>query len=253
VICDPLGGGGTTGNNKNGLQAQLTYLPQTSSEIQAYLNNSPQPALTTTMFAPTAHDVVTSKTPIILNQLNVTTRSFDQGFQNGSGATITDTQGNLLTEYFSLRIDSNIMLNQGDPEGNYQLAVISDDGSIVYLMPGIPAVSTSWINSDKQHSAMLDCASNTIALKQNLPVPLHVDYFQGPKVRLGLILLWRLDPHSLTYSECGTARGDDYIFKQVGTDPSKAQTPFLQLLADGWAVIPAANYYLQTGTNTCPK
>jgi len=237
----------------------LTYLPANSPEVENYkVNRSANPLLVNS-FLPTSHSVVSTPTPIILSQLNITPRDFILGFQDGSGSSLKDLSGNTLNEYFSLHLDSKLMLNATDTEGDYQLAMITDDGAILMLTPpsGIPQ---EWINGDGPHSAKLNCARKTISLTKGVPVPIHIDYYQAPQVRLAFMLIWRLNPSPLTDPECEQNRSDNYFFAPSGTDPSAPdynpavpRQPYMDLLVRGWSVIPAANYYLVTGTNNCAK
>ena len=107
TVCDPFGGNGGAGTSQNGIEAKLTYLPVNATAIAT--------GLSTASFDPTAPDVVVSPVRLILSQLNVTTRPFTEGFATkGSGDKLTDLNGDLLDEYFSVRGTANIRLGPSD-------------------------------------------------------------------------------------------------------------------------------------------
>lgn len=246
VVCNPFGTAPTGSGNQNGIQANLTYLPASSAVISAG-------GLNTSAFAAGTFDVVPEPTPIFLNQLNVPTVDFTQGFKDGAGGSLKDLSGNQLLEYFSLHLDTEISLNAADTEGDYKLAILSDDGAVVTLSPAGQSALT-WINNDGAHANRLGCAADTIHLRPGLSVPVHVDYFQGPRYRIALILMWKkVVPGAVNSSEpeCGVQRDDGYYFTQTANGP-KPTVNYQGLLNRGFKPIPAANYYLPNGgVNPC--
>src|SRR5690606_11446090 len=143
LVCDPFGGDRVV-NAKNGLEAQLTYLPATNATVK---NN--HMALTTDSFAPGATDVTVAPAQIFLSQINTPTTLFSKGFKTSTGSTLKDLKGNTLVEWFSIRAQGMIMLNASDLEGDYQFALLSDDGSVMRIdRTGTGSSFETWINND---------------------------------------------------------------------------------------------------------
>jgi hypothetical protein len=244
TVCDPFGGGGTVTKN-SGIEAELTYLPSNSPVISA--GN-----LSTASFAPGATDVVQSPVRLILSQLAVSTRPFTEGFSaKDSGEKLTDLDGNILDEYFSVRGTSSIKLGAGDAEGDYEMALLSDDGSILDLDTASTGSYERWINSDGTHGNGFTCASKTLHLTNGLEVPMRLNYYQGPRVRIALMLLWRLKNASAE-PECGSFRGDTYFFTPTASDPSVPTANYNAVLSRGWKPLAPGNFALpDSKTNPC--
>jgi hypothetical protein len=243
TVCDPFGGGGVT-TKQNGIEASLTYLPADAAAIAT--------GLSTASFEPTAPDVVRSPVRLILSQLNVTTRPFTEGFAiKGTADKLVDLNGDVLDEYFSVRGSANIRLAAGDAAGDYEMALLSDDGSVLDLDPTGSGNYERWIDSDGTHSNGFTCAPKVLHMTPGLEIPMHVNYYQGPRVRIALMLLWR--PKAATAEpECGHIQGDSYYFTPVGSDPSVATANFDALLARGWKPLAPANFVLPgSKTNPC--
>jgi hypothetical protein len=245
AVCNPFGGGEGTGNVENGILASLTYLSATSPEVEAG-------GLLVSSFFAGAPGVQSEPNPIVLNQLNVPTVDFSQGFVGADGKTLEDLNGNELIEWFSLHMDAQIKLNPGDQAGNYQFGVLSDDGSILSLAPSGSGPLQDWITNDGEHSNTLGCASSTVAMTEGQAIPIHLDYFQGPRYKIALILMWRLNPASLSDVQCGVNEGDPYYFTDTASAPPVPTANYEALLNRGWTPVPAANFYLENGvTNPC--
>ena len=249
VVCDPFGtsGGGAT----SGLQASLTYIPPNSPENTT---SAEIDALTVSSFLAGAPDVVSENTQIFLSQLDVPDQDFTDGFQAANGQSLTDLSGNVLVSFFALHIDSNLVLPSGMPAGDYEFAVLSDDGAIVSIgAPGSSTANQQLINNDGAHSNTIGCSSTTVSMSAGQSIPLHVEYFQGPPVRLGLILFWRpiAAGQSLADSQCGVNEGDSYYFMDSSTGPQPTQN-YQDFLSRGWQVVPPSAFVLPSGTtNPC--
>jgi hypothetical protein len=249
VVCNPFGE--TGGSANSGLQATLTYIPPNSPENTT---SAEIDMLTVASFLSGAPDVVTENTEVFLSQLDVPDQNFTDGFQGANGTSLTDLSGNVLVSFFALHIDSELVLPSGMPAGNYQFAVLSDDGSIVSIgAAGSSVASQQLIDNDGPHSNTLGCATQTVSLSAGQSIPLHVEYFQGPPVRLGLILFWRQISagQSLSDSLCGVEEGDSYYFTDSSSGPQPTQN-YQNLLSRGWQVVPPSAFVLPSGTsNPC--
>ena len=121
AVCNPFGSGGNS--PKNGLQGTLSYLPHNDNGGCQGLDD---------FFSRAKPDT----TPIYLPQLDITTRSFLDGFIKGDGTKVKDDDNDDLIQNFSLTLQSNIQLTASDSEGSYQFALVSDNGARRQHGPG---------------------------------------------------------------------------------------------------------------------
>jgi hypothetical protein len=253
VVCDPLGGNGAgTLSAQNGLLASLSYLP--SGYVGEYSG---------------VEDFMKIATPISANlyfsQLDVPTEMFTQGFAAGDGKLLTDPQGNPLIQFFALRFQSVLQLSASDDPGYYQFAILSDDGSILYLDQSGDAENTNenklseFLSDDGDHPTTMSCASNAIYFDKTTQLPMRFDYFQGPKYNIALVLLWRKvgDAASCGNSSsfydvaCGQSGNDTFFNPNVV--PSAPTSLYEGMLQRGWKPLNSGNYVLPSsaGSNPC--
>ena len=233
-VCDPFRSGGVS-TAEQGILGSLSYLQ----------NSAPR--------ANNIADFEKYGTPVdvelFFNQLNVPTRMFDQGFQTQNGTALLDPQGNTLYEWFMLHFETNIRLSFADSPGNYQFAVLSDDGSIVQINQGTGYEVL--INNDGVTASRLGCATQTVSMDATTSLPMKLDYFQGPRYNIALVLLWRRIPDTacglttpFVDPMCGQS-GNDVYFDPTQV-PSVPTDNWIQLLDRGWNVLNPANFYLPT-------
>jgi hypothetical protein len=248
-VCDPLGNGSTTVKSNNGLVGSLRYLtpaqltdPKLGSDYAnfsevyngglGYYNGN-----------------------VFLSSVNVPTRDFTEGFSDNSGGVLLQTDGTTLIQYFALQLQSVLVLGHLNP-GKYQLAVLSDDGSILTVKGGVAGANGSSsdlvINNDGAHSNLLGCNALPVTLSANSAFPLTLQYYQGPPVSIAAMVLYRQAPSDNSLDpDCGIGKGDDYYFSRA-TNPSTPLAPYQALQARGWSPLPAANYELPGATvNPC--
>lgn len=243
TVCDPFGSGGTS-TRQNGFDAKLTYILPNSPVIAA--------GLTTASFETGSTDVVTSPIRLILSQLAISTRPFTEGFAaKDTGAKLTDLNGDILNEYFSVRGAANLKLGPTDMAGDYEIALLSDDGSILDVDQNANGNYTRWVDNDGTHGNTFACAPNVLTMTATSEIPMRMNYYQGPRVRIALMMLWRLK-NATAEMECGHLRADDYYFVPVGTNPSSPTANYNALLTRGWKPLSPANYVLPNQTvNPC--
>lgn len=202
---------------------------------------------------------------LFLNKVDVPTRMFDSGFTSSKGDALENENGEVLTEWFALDLASKLKLASDEAEGNYQLAILSDDGATLFLDSDssvgssndlVP--STKLISSEGAHQTKLGCAGKSIPIGRDSRIPIRLTYFQGPRYHIALTLLWRkVDPSAgrtaLNEIECGR-EGNEYYF-QPGNQTTAAvpKAPYLGLLARGWRPLRAENFELTSGYNLCSK
>ena len=242
-VCDPFGTGGTAGPD-HGIFGHLWYLtpdmPQYThvADYQTYGLSAP--------------------VDLYFSQLNVPTRKFDEGFTTQDGTLLQTPQGTTLYEWFSLHFETTIKLSRLDTAGEYQFAVLSDDGSVMSINDTGTGYRTL-INNDGVTPSRLGCAAESITFDNSTSLPIKVDYFQGPRYHIALILLWReipscsgptTDPTVLSETQCGKAGNGMYFdYTQVPQPPTQV---WLDMLSRGWKVLSPENYYLPDYVTTNP-
>ncbi len=232
TVCNPFGEGETVSRTQ-GLHGRLFYLPESAprySSVGDYLANGIDPGLN-----------------LFFNQLYTPTRPFDRGFVAQDGSVLKAPDGSTLYEHFALQLKSNLKLGANDAEGRYQLALLSDDGSVLRADLDDAAGSQVVVNNDIVTPTRMACASFTINLNASSRIPIEVDYFQGPRYHIALVALWRkiddgAGTDALADPACGRA-GNDLYFDSTRNPP--APLPEFQGLIDrGWRVIAPENFEL---------
>ncbi|MBN8541895.1 MAG: hypothetical protein J0L82_16000 [Deltaproteobacteria bacterium] len=191
---------------------------------------------------------------LFLNKVDVPTRMFDTGFTSADGKALVNEDDELLTEWFALELKSRLKLASDEPEGLYQLAVLSDDGSTLFLTE--QAQESTLISNEGAHQTKLGCASKSIAMTKDLRLPMRLTYFEGPRYHIALTLMWRKvdgTSGSLAEKEC-RAEGNEYFFKPATNSAvAVAKAPYLGMLERGWRPLKAENFELSSGHNLCSK
>lgn len=240
VVCNPFGnaGGGLEANH--GLVGQLWYAPGyygDFSHVEDFEDLG-----------------IKVSTPLYFDQLNVPTRLFKEGFQASDGSLITTAKGDSVIDYFALRFDSVIQLSPNEKPGWYQFAILSDDGSVVRI--GDSDDSRLLINNDGHHASRLGCADRGVWFNGDTRRPIRIDYFQGERYHMALVLLWRRLPEfdSCPYDPACGREGNDEFF-DANYAPSKPEPTWIHMLARGWSVVGADNFVLpgEAATNPCPN
>ncbi len=176
--------------------------------------------------------------PLFFTDLWIPTRSFTSGFP-----TISDR-----TEYFALDIRSKLQPSTTMQVGQYQLGILSDDGSIISQIDN-NGLETDLVRQDSYTSTKFGCASSPITLTSTEKIKLHVRYFQGPRDAIALVLLYRPWSQSNVNAPiaCGTTDRNFFgPFPAPVKDPNDrtypANTKYSELLTQGWMPIPAASF-----------
>ncbi|MDZ4660727.1 MAG: hypothetical protein SGJ18_03825 [Pseudomonadota bacterium] len=187
-----------------------------------------------------------SNNPLFLSQLNVPTRMFDVGFLIDGGDFVRDEQNKVLIEYFALDIYSELRLTNQNVPGNYQVALLSDDGSILDAKISSDAYSTI-VNNDGNHPTRLGCGATTLQMNADTRLPIRLKYFQGPRYHIALMMLWRKVNGTVPPSEplCGVTGNETWF------DPQNQQPTanFNSLLSRGWQVVKPNNFKLPNNHN----
>lgn len=234
-VCDPFSD--EQGQTRNqGIKGNLYYLtndqPEYSS-VNDYLN-----------FGHFVEGV-----DLFFNQLHIPTRPFDRGFTTMSGHTVTTVNGDTLYEWFALHFQGRISKGESQP-GAYQFAILSDDGAIMKIDRGNGL--EEFINNDGNHPTRMACASEPLYLGNGDKLPFTLDFHQGPRYHIALMLLWRPWPEDNKWKDtmCGK-EGNDLFFDSTKNPPAP-QAAYQGLLARGWEPVPTINYYLPEANEASP-
>lgn len=223
LICDPFSATTTCSSN---VKAQIYRL----DESQRTLHGTE--GLDTYFTYGTRLDA-----QVYLDRLFIPTVPFTTGFPASTGATLADENGDVLIEYFAMKLTTNLTLPSNAAAGTYQIALLSDDGTRLTLSQ----TGERLIDNDGSHPTTLGCATRTIDLQPGEKLPIAIDYYQGPRMHIALTLMWRKVTPSTTLSEplCSQG-GNDFYFGPNYDDYSNAYG-FGQLTERGWTPVPAAN------------
>lgn len=239
TVCNPFGGG--SAGRDQGLKGELFYLPPNLPHYQnvsAYIENGTRVDAT-----------------LYFDQVNVPTRPFDAGFITTAGEVMKTPTGDTLYEWFGIRFESKIRLTNQDVAGKYQFALIADDGAV--LLEKLADGSTrTLVNNDGEHATKFKIATQPVTLDHNGELPIEVRYYQGPRMHIAAMVLWREWPEGTdAYKDpLDGVSGNDTFFNS-GVSPSQPQVKYQQLLARGWRPVPAANFFLpsEVPANPCPE
>lgn len=224
VVCDPFDPG-TPGPN-DGLIAQLYYRGQGQNRWYS-----------TTDFINLGQK---SQQKLFFSSLNVPTRVFQMGFPSETGASLKDDSGNVLNEYFALSLNSILKLAPNDEEGEYEFALLSDDGAMMYVRDA-DGVYQTIVANDGDHPTRLGCGQK-INMNRATELVVKLDYYQGPRFHISLIPMWRKVTASTTPEpRCGQL-GNSLFFDF--NNNSQPQPAYNELLSRGWKPIHADNWNL---------
>lgn len=187
---------------------------------------------------------------LFLSELNVPTRKFDLGFINQAGESLKNASGNTLYEYFSLHMETQIQLTANQLEGPYQFALLSDDGAVMSVDTG--SGMEVLVNNNGQHPTRFAGATRAVNLSRDHAVSVNIEYNQGPRYHIALVLMWRPWPQAGA-SDPALGTSGNNLFFDFNVQPAAPQQAYKDLLARGWSVVPSANFKLPgvVATNPC--
>jgi hypothetical protein len=239
TLCDPFNTGGTAADR--GLVGNLVYLedsqPRYTSARQYIENGTPV------------------QSTIYLDKLFIPTRRFDLGFFTQDGTLVLNSNNQPLYEYFGVRMESELQIAATEPEGWYQLSTLSDDGSVVSLKNTDGSLSPL-VSSDGNHPTRMGCATKSIYMTRGQKVPIVLEYYQGPRYHISMVLMWRplpagADPNAAVSDiQCGQ-QGNSMYF-DYNTVPSTPTPTYYDLLTRGWKPLENENYHFPAqASNPC--
>lgn len=222
--CDPLNSNSRTSCDKR-LKAKLYFQPGSPTYSDGWSDVN--------MYLQSGHYVG----EIFFSDLFIPTRSFSTGFPG------VDQR----TEFFALDITTKLQVSSEMPAGNYQLGIISDDGSIVsYTNSSNQEIEL--VNQNTYTSSKLGCANQSVTLSNNQKIDLRVRYFQGPQTAIGLVLMYRPWSQSALNTPISCGFISDSLFGafpvpvRTNGDRSYPGTSYEQLIDQGWKPIPSSSF-----------
>lgn len=237
LVCDPFDGGPSNPTNPDygrGLKASLYYLRDDQPRYQHvndYINNG-----------------MKADQFLFFTKLNVPTRMFSVGFPTESGSLVKRDDGENLYEYFALRLSTVLHLGPDDEEGEYELAILSDDGA-VWKLRGTDGQYQVVVDNDGDHPTKMGCGS-TITMTKATEKLMQFDYYQGPRYHISVIPMWRKKVAGQAAEvRCGQS-GNNLFFNENTSSP---QAAYNELLSRGWKPLDRDNYSLPVSTifNPC--
>lgn len=239
TVCDPFTAG-TTARDR-GLVGNLVYLEDSQpryTRVRDYIDNG-TPIQSTLYF----------------DKLFVPTRAFDLGFYTQDGRLVVNQNDQPIYEYFGLRLESQIMLGDAEEPGWYQFAILSDDGAMLNLKNTNGSLTTI-VDNDGTHPTRMGCATEAVYLGRNDKMPVVIEYYQGPRYHISLVVLKRKladgeDPHApIMDAQCGQQGNGMYFNSNVV--PSAPQPTYYNMLTRGWKALDNENYYFpEQASNPC--
>ena len=236
LVCDPFGGGSSGPQIDGGIKAELYYLAEGQERyknVQDYIDYGTK-----------------SNQNLFFTDINVPTRLFDTGFPLQTGEVVKNDLGEDLFEYFALNLKTIIQLGPDDEEGEYELALLSDDGALLKVRNENGEYEVI-VNNDSNHPTRMGCGTQTVNMTHETELVSQILYYQGPRHHISLIPMWRkVEPNIAKDPLCG-ATGNSKFFDY--NNNSKPQKSYKDLLARGWKPLSASNYQLPMSTlfNPC--
>lgn len=227
TVCDPFGGQEGADPQK-GVKASLYYQSpgaERLSSAQAYVDRATKSSQT-----------------LFFNDLFVPTRMFSEGFSSQTSSVVKDDAGNKLIEYFGMKFETVLRLRPEDPEGDYELGVLSDDGVILKAL-----INNEWktlINNDGDHPTRMGCTQTLVHMTRDTVLPIELVYYQGPRYHIANILLWKISASDVVGRDARCDQQGNNLFHDP--DAGSVERPaYKDLLARGWSPVHADNFYLQ--------
>ncbi len=167
---------------------------------------------------------------LFFSKLNVPTRLFSLGFPTETGDSIKNDLQETLNEYFALSVTSVLKLAPTDEEGDYELALLSDDGAVFQIRQEDGNYRTV-VDNDGNHPTRLGCGER-ISMNRSSELVVRINYYQGPRYHISVIPLWRkVTAETQAEPRCGQLGNSLYFDYNNNSQPQPA---YSELLARGW-------------------
>lgn len=240
LVCDPFDPDPVP-SPKHGIKSSLWFRgfnQPTYQSVMSYISNYKQ-----------------SEQTLFFNAINVPTRMFSDGFPLESGDLVRDDLGVKLIEYFAMKFESQIILGENDSEGLYELAMLSDDGTILKIkdpeniIADPPSGWETHINNDGDTPTRMKCSLRLVDMKKGKKIAMELLYYQGPRYHISNMLIWRKASQAGQDAYCNKS-GNEYFFNP---NNNSAPVKWLDLAARGWKVLASENYLLPESGSSSPE
>ncbi|MNK96460.1 hypothetical protein D3C87_1167400 [compost metagenome] len=241
TVCDPLTSS-TAPSFENGLLGKLILkTPQMSSAPKSVLEFHNQG--------------LRMEQNLYFADVNVPTQQFTKGFTTRTGDVLVDGNGVKLIENFAIEYTSSLKLSAADAPGHYEIALLSDDGSRLFIQEN--NVWNELINNDGVHATRMGCPFRTVYLDRTTEIPIKILYYQGPRFNIANVMMWKLYKKAQAWKEpsrhslCG-AQGNSLFFNE--NDPSKDTLAMKALKLSGYRKVVSANFKMPASApNPCTE
>lgn len=227
TVCDPFDENSGASSPSAGVKAQLFYRRQEDPrwyDVSSYVEKGQN-----------------SDQTLFFSEINVPTRLFSLGFPTEAGETVKTLSGDNLFEYFALRFSGKIQLAASQEEGLYELAVLSDDGTILILADDDGLMQTV-VNNDGDHPTRMGCGAK-VTMTRNAAREFELKYYQGPRHHISVIPMWRkVTAETAADPLCGRSGNSLFFDFKNNSAPLAA---YNQLLGRGWQPLGKENYRLE--------
>lgn len=171
---------------------------------------------------------------IYLTRLDVPTRSFTLGFPRLDGSMVQTEEEEDLVEYFSINFRTSLKLGEVEESGWYEFAFLSDDGVRFQLE------ETGELIADHPDvtSTKMVCSNRAVYLEKGEALPVSIDYFQGPRNHIALMMMWRPVDDAVAGEDPACGERGTKLYHDYTKIPSEPQQAYLDLLDRGWEVVP---------------
>ena len=242
VVCDPFAAGNIIAP-EYGLKAELFAIADPNEAWQVFRSKDYQ----------TPGRKIDLE--VFVSELNIPSRRWSNGFATEGGQRLKVLKNGVeedLVEWFGLKFVSSLKFNE---TGYVQLAVISDDGVTVDVIESGQDYRTLF-EVEGFHPPELKVAKRLLDFTTaNKKIPIVVNYFQGPRFHISLVLLYRVfssaDDAQLGEKLDEKGHFETEFFWDSSVYPSIPTANYNSLLERGWRPLRAENFLLQEGTNRC--
>ena len=246
TICDPFNSNSPAARDR-GVIANMVWLDDTMPPRNG------QPSIQRVADYFTIGNIVEST--LYFDRLFVPTRAFDLGFMTETGDVILNHRNEPMYEYFALRFSGQLQLAANENPGLYQIAILSDDGAVMRVSNGSGG-ETTIISNDGEHSTRMACPLQTVNMQRDTKLPFTLDYYQGPRYHISLVVMWRPLPDGtdpdLPVNDPRCGQSGNSLFFNSTVVPTAAKSPFYELLSRNWKVLENENYYFpEQASNPC--
>lgn len=217
TLCDPFNANETACSvGRTGLVGRLYYqppsLPDSDYNVESGLDGEWK-----------INDYLTRGVDvgeIVLSRLFLPTQSQYRGFEKSNGDFVrrkpehqpTSRPDAPLKNFFAVSVEGALGLTPADAEGEYEIALLADDGVILEISENAMEPYRPIIDADRGHSTSLHCATRRLVFDRSTTKTIRLRYFNNSS-ELALVLLYRkVTPSTTAEPFCGdwdqAMRGD---------------------------------------------